>query len=123
MSFLSSMKSAEMRWLCLHIAERRTSFLPGMVFLAVVGASGQGIFNMLDARHTEAQGIEGKQDGGILQKVVESGWTPFKVLTDENYADMVRERILKLDAEIAVAKDEMKRIEDSSLEPVENARK
>lgn len=34
-------------------------------------------------------------------------WTPFKVLTNEEYTEMLRERMLKVDVEIAVLDDKI----------------
>lgn len=66
----------------------------------VLGAGGQAVSNKLAAREpTPASKAVSKQDW------LSSKWSPLTPLTDKEYENMLQEKILKLDAEIAMVDD------------------
>lgn len=66
----------------------------------VLGAGGQAVSNKLAAREpTPASKAGSKQDW------LSSKWSPLTPLTDKEYENMLQEKILKLDAEIAMVDD------------------
>lgn len=75
------------------------------------GWSGQHIYEWLDARNSgrvqerSESGEKGKTSW--LQRVGKSKWSPMRALTEEEYEDMMKERILKVDVEIALIKDKI----------------
>lgn len=72
--------------------------IPGTVMFALFGAVGQGVYNLADARKTGA-------DGGKQSSWLDSRWSPVKVLTDDEYEDILQEKLLRINAEIAVLDD------------------
>lgn len=63
------------------------------------GAGGQKIYNMVDDRHSEE--VETPE----IQKSrswMDSKWSPVKVLTDEEYERILQEKLLQVNAEIAI---------------------
>ena len=82
----------------------------------VFGYAGQTVYNRLDARHTEqvvgavkeaALTPEGGEKIGFWNKVAEMKWSPMKALSDEEYASILKERLLSLEARIALVDEEM----------------
>lgn len=72
---------------------------------SLFGAASQTGFNALDSSHTakvEAGPVEKRT---LTQWVAAQSWSPFSVLTDAQYEDILREKILKLDVEIALIND------------------
>jgi hypothetical protein len=77
---------------------------------ALFGWAGQHGYSYLDGRNSA--GVEERADArrtgrvvereNLLQKVAKSRWSPMSVLTDAQYEEMMRERLLKIDAEIAI---------------------
>ncbi|ELQ35369.1 hypothetical protein M0657_005343 [Pyricularia oryzae] len=73
---------------------------PAALALMVLGAGGQAVSNKLAAREpTPASKAVSKQDW------LSSKWSPLTPLTDKEYENMLQEKILKLDAEIAMVDD------------------
>lgn len=78
---------------------------------SLYGFGGQHAYDWLDARMSgrALKQMEMKETGEVedtlMQKIARSKWSPMKVLSDEEYEDMMRERILKVDVEIALLKD------------------
>lgn len=88
----------------------RSNILPGAVMFAIFGAVGQHIHN----RYTAPKDVQPREN--FWKRMSEKSWTPFKVLTNEEYAEMLRERMLKIDVEIAVLDDKI-----AALKEQENA--
>lgn len=66
---------------------------------SVFGAAGQALYNSADARKSElAQAPENDKKNSWLN----SKWSPMKVLSDSEYENMLREKLLRVNAEIAL---------------------
>ncbi|PTB66506.1 hypothetical protein BBK36DRAFT_1201419 [Trichoderma citrinoviride] len=80
--------------------------LPAMVMWGVLGAGGQMVANGLSNRKPK---VKDENDSWFRSK-----WSPLKKLTDQEYIDMMEEKILRVDADIALIDDriaELKAIE------------
>ena len=92
--------------------------VPGTIMFTLFGYLGQTVYNTLDARHTEqaasdAQAlVEGKEKDGkrFWERVAEMKWSPLKVLSDEDYGNMLKEKLLRVEAEIALMDEEVERL-------------
>lgn len=74
------------------------------------GWGGQHAYNYLDKRNSDVirkeqemreQG-EVKEQLNWLQRVAKSKWSPMSILTDEEYERMMNEKLLAVEAEIAL---------------------
>lgn len=72
--------------------------VPGGVMFALFGAGGQYILNAMEDRPADT-------GENVLKKFARSKWTPVSVLSDEDYAEMLREKLLKVDVEVALIDD------------------
>jgi hypothetical protein len=66
---------------------------------AIFGATGQAVYNWADARNSEQA-----EKGGSDKKnfILNSKWSPMKVLSDNEYENMLREKLLRVNAQIAL---------------------
>ncbi|KAF4551229.1 Hypothetical protein D9617_14g076860 [Elsinoe fawcettii] len=80
--------------------------LPGGLMFSIFGAAGQGVYNALDAANSQKV-EEGRKKEGYLQWMAKQKWSPFSILTDAEYEEILKEKILKLDVEIALIDDRM----------------
>lgn len=100
----------------------RANIIPGTIMFTLFGYLGQTLYNTLDARHTHetmlasTTGVAEKKNW--MERMAEMKWSPMKVLSDEQYERMLRERLLKVEAEIAILDE---KIESVGLE-VSNVR-
>ncbi|KAK1237911.1 hypothetical protein MKX08_002490 [Trichoderma sp. CBMAI-0020] len=68
--------------------------LPAMVMWGVLGAGGQMVANGLSNRKPK---VKNENDSWFRSK-----WSPLKKLTDQEYIDMMEEKILRVEADIAL---------------------
>lgn len=80
-----------------------------MIF-AVLGAGGQTIYNMAEAGHSTVGRSASRAENG--KGWLDSKWSPVKVLSDSEYERMLQEKLLRVEAEIAMV--------DESLEELKN---
>jgi hypothetical protein len=66
---------------------------------AIFGAVGQAVYNRADARNSElAEKEKSKKKNSFLN----SKWSPMKVLSDSEYESMLREKLLRVNAQISL---------------------
>ncbi|OLN85703.1 hypothetical protein CCHL11_08294 [Colletotrichum chlorophyti] len=70
------------------------NIIPGVIVFSLVGGTGQAILN----------GVQGKSSEPAEEKtsILSSSWSPLRKLTDNEYREMIDEKMLKIDAEIAL---------------------
>ncbi|KAH8806365.1 hypothetical protein F5882DRAFT_391836 [Hyaloscypha sp. PMI_1271] len=80
----------------------RGNVIPGAIVFALFGATGQAIYNWADARNSEVveRGKSGKKNS-----ILNSKWSPMKVLSDSEYENMLREKLLRVNAQIALVNE------------------
>ncbi|KAF7197995.1 hypothetical protein HII31_00709 [Pseudocercospora fuligena] len=89
----------------------RRNVLPGMLMWSIFGAAGQYSYNLW----TVPRQI-GPQGPGFWQRMSEKSWTPFRVLSNEEYATMLKEKQLRLDVEISIIEDKIAAIKKEQTE-------
>lgn len=77
---------------------------------SLFGFTGQYIYNIFfDKSAASFSGNTSSQQqqpqGNFFQRLADKKWTPFSVLSDVEYEDMLKEKILRLDADIALIDD------------------
>jgi len=77
----------------------RSNILPGSIMFAVFGAAGQALYNTADARNSE---LAEKGEFEKRNSFLNSKWSPMKVLSDSEYENMLREKLLRVNAQIAL---------------------
>lgn len=93
--------------------------IPGVVVFSILGYLGQSSYNMVDEWQLQRDDTPTKPLG---QRIMESRWMPLKVLTDEQYREILDEKLLSVEAEIAVVDekiDELRKSKSSSDEKSE----
>ncbi|KAI9832430.1 MAG: hypothetical protein M1819_004419 [Sarea resinae] len=97
-----------------YLTRGRANVIPGTIMFAAFGLVGQGLYNALNEKHAEDEDKADKKN--FLQRVANSKWSPMKILSDDEYEDMLREKLLRVDAEIALVDEAMERLRASSTE-------
>lgn len=90
--------------------------MPGTLMFSIFGLLGQSIYNKLDAQQLELQGSSSdtKDHGKALwRRMADSKWSPMKVLTDAEYEAMIREKLLGVNAEIALIDEKINSLKES----------
>lgn len=91
------------------------NILPGAIMFALFGAGGQALYNSADARNL-AQVDAPEKD--LKQSWLNSKWSPMKVLSDKEYEEMLREKLLRVNAEIALVDENIEalRVQNQEIE-------
>ncbi|KFZ10327.1 hypothetical protein V501_05233, partial [Pseudogymnoascus sp. VKM F-4519 (FW-2642)] len=90
----------------------RKNVLPGSLIFATFGALGQAAYNYADAREGRKVSDKGEgKEGGWLN----SRWSPVKALSDEEYERILEERLLRLDAEIALVDESIEAVKRGAV--------
>ncbi|KAI9716326.1 MAG: hypothetical protein M1812_005391 [Candelaria pacifica] len=95
----------------------RRNVIPGTMMFSIFGLIGQSIFNILDAKQLETQKTAldtNTHEKSFWQRVADSKWSPMKVLTDGEYEVMLREKLLRVDAEIAIIDQNISSLKEST---------
>jgi len=82
---------------------------------SLFGWAGQHGYDYLDARNSrnllkqaeaDANG-EDKRKGTIMYKLAQYKWSPMRALNDDEYENMMQEKLLNIEAQIAVIDDKI----------------
>lgn len=79
--------------------------IPGALVFSLFGAGGQAIANWRARRAANAPPSEGN---GFWSK-----WSPITPLSDEDYEKILEERLLRVEADIAIVDDHIKELRES----------
>jgi len=91
----------------------RGNIIPGAIVFAVFGAVGQALYNRADAQNSElAEKGESEKKNSFLN----SKWSPMKVLSDSEYENMLREKLLRVNAQIALVDENIEALRAQELE-------
>lgn len=82
------------------ITRGRSNALPGAVMMSLFGFLGQTAYNKYTAR-----GDADRAAPGFWRRMSEKKFSPVTVLSNEEYAEILREKMIKVEAEIAIVDD------------------
>jgi hypothetical protein len=85
--------------------------IPGTIMGTLLGFTGQSIYNVMDARHTKSV-ISGTAKESWWHRAMNSSWSPVKRLSDEDYAKMLEEKLLRVEVDIAIIDDEIAKFKE-----------
>ncbi|KAL1620018.1 hypothetical protein SLS56_009831 [Neofusicoccum ribis] len=96
------------------VTRSRAHVIPGAVMFSIFGFAGQHIYNFFDTRHTARyeEAVADKSAGGKswLRKLADSRFSPVKVLSEDEYEEMLKEKLLKVDVEIALVDESIEKL-------------
>lgn len=97
-----------------------SNVLPGTVVFALSGLAGQSIYNRLDSQHsysilpsTNAAHPPSESPSSFWRTLLSKRYSPMKVLSDAEYETMLRERLLRVEVEIALVDEKIRRLRQS----------
>lgn len=91
------------------------NLVPGAIVFSLLGAGGQYAYNAY-ARTAESRAEQRKNKKSWL----DSKWSPLTPLTDKQYESLLEEKILRIDAEIAIIDDNIAAIKAAEGKKQEN---
>ncbi|KAF2681524.1 hypothetical protein K458DRAFT_371967 [Lentithecium fluviatile CBS 122367] len=98
--------------------------IPGTIMFSLFGWGGQKAYNFLDERNSEAvrkeslesEPVVKEERPTIMDRMAKSKWIPLKSLTDEEYEQIMGERLLRVEADIALIEDKIQELRKQQKE-------
>lgn len=87
------------------ITRGRANVLPAAVMWSLFGCVGQVAYNRFSVPRDDQQQQLSKE--GFWERMAKKSWSPVTVMSDEEYSKMLHERMLRVDAEIAILDDKL----------------
>ena len=86
----------------------RSSIIPGILTFSLLGFASQSLYSRLDER--KSRSLESTQQKPLWHRIADMKWSPMKVLTDEEYGEMLREKLIKVEADIAILDEDIENL-------------
>lgn len=80
----------------------RSNVIPGLVMFSLFGFAGQVAYNTFTS--SAAVTTQDPQQG-FWRRMSEKSWSPITVMNDEQYIELLKEKMLKVDVEISIVDD------------------
>ncbi|KAF8469019.1 hypothetical protein BDZ91DRAFT_82311 [Kalaharituber pfeilii] len=96
------------------ILRGRSNVIPGAIMWGLIGTAGQYAYTVADKRHalnlTRQSSRSGLEEGDFWKRAFRSNWSPIKRLTDKEYKAMLEEKLLVIQADIALVDEEIEKL-------------
>lgn len=87
----------------------RANAIPGAIMFSLLGAGGQGIVNSVEARRSRETHGDSSEPAEAKPGFI-ARWSPLKPLSDEKYLAILQDKVLRVDAEVALIDEEVQRL-------------
>ncbi|KAI7264295.1 hypothetical protein KC345_g8870 [Hortaea werneckii] len=95
------------------VTRGRRNVIPATLMWGLSGLVGQATYNAMYAK--PAVVVEGPKET-FWERMAKKSWTPIKYVTNDEYAEMLREKMLKIDVEIAVLDDKIAELKKQQVQ-------
>jgi hypothetical protein len=90
------------------------NIIPGIVMFSLFGFAGQHAHSYLDARHlakvTKPVEVNEQPKANLMQRMAKSKWSPLRELPDDEYENILKEKLLKIETEVALIDDRIENL-------------
>jgi hypothetical protein len=94
----------------------RSNIFPGVLMFTLFGLSGQTAYDYFSrSRAATSQTTE----HGFWRRMSEKSWSPVTVMTDQQYVELLNDKMLKVDVEIAITNDRIAALREEQQKKME----
>lgn len=86
--------------------------VPGVVVFSLLGYLGQSSWNMIERWRLESANSSTKP---ILQRIADFKWAPLRSLSDDDYKHILSEKLLSIEAEIAILDEKIQQLQQEKM--------
>ena len=80
--------------------------------IGLISLAGQGGYNMISAAQKSGSGPH----RSIMQQLTDSKWVPLKSLSDQQYEEMLMQKLLKIDVEVSLIDEKIANLEAANVD-------
>lgn len=92
--------------------------IPGVVVFSILGYIGQHSYNAVDRWQMERANTPSKH---MAQRIADSKWIPIKSLSDDHYRGILSEKLLSIEADIAIVDEKIEELQRAKFSRPEAA--
>ena len=85
--------------------------IPGAIMIGLIGCGGQSGYDAFSEKKSNSSSPDNRS---VLERLAESKWMPLKTLSDENYGQMLNDKLLRLEVEISMIDDKIASLRKAS---------
>ena len=103
----------------------RANVIPGIICFSAAGYVGQRLYDVYDRRKNQRPFTESINMGSssIWDSIFTSRYSPIKKLSDAEYADVMKDKLIQIEAEIAITDDEIAKLKAEEAREAEKSSK
>ena len=90
----------------------RSNVIPGALMFSLFGFLGQIGYN----KYNERRDVDEPPKPGFWKRMSEKSWSPVTVMTNDEYTEMLKEKMLKIDVEISILEDRIQALREQQKE-------
>jgi hypothetical protein len=91
--------------------------VPGMLVFSSAAALGQSVLNLRDEHSISNTESDREEKLPLWRRLADTKYSPVTVLSDEAYQKMLQDKLLRIEAEIAIIDDRVKTLKSSECKP------
>lgn len=91
------------------------NIIPGAIVCSLLGAGGQAFANRREAKQKEAE-----KDPSKNKRFWHSSWSPITALSDQDYVNLLEEKLLRVEADIALIDDRIRELREADSKKMGN---
>lgn len=95
------------------------NLVPAAVVWSAVGFGGQSIANSL-SEHSSDSKTGAVPKSSMMERVLSSRWSPMKKLSDEEYRMILKEKLARIDADIALIDESISHLRSGPIDGEDN---
>ncbi|KAK7544776.1 uncharacterized protein J3D65DRAFT_664002 [Phyllosticta citribraziliensis] len=89
----------------------KRNILPGMIVFSLLGYTGQAFVNRREAQYDADEVADSDSNQKTFwQRLASSKFSPVKIMTDAEYEELLKEKLLRVETEIALIDDHIARL-------------
>ncbi|KAF9629244.1 hypothetical protein BFW01_g10447 [Lasiodiplodia theobromae] len=100
------------------VTRSRSHVIPGVVMFSIFGFAGQHLYELADRKHA-ASADKRADDKSWFRKLADSRFSPVKVLSEDEYEQLLRDKLLKVQVELALVDESIEKLRQQQIKPLD----
>ena len=94
-----------------RISASKRHIIPGAIMTGLIGCAGQSGYETFSEKKSDINSVDSRP---LMERLSESKWMPLKSLSNEEYAQMLNDKLLRLEVEISMIDDKIANLQKAN---------